>query len=259
MFSKRVFLLGPSHTARLSTAALSSYTQYSTPFGPLALDLPTMRALSSSDVFTTIPRQPEDDEHSLEMHIPYIHKLLFNKFPSQDDLPPLVPIIIGSTSQRVEKEIAKVLSPYFEDETNLWVISSDFCHWGERFGYTAYLPHPKASSPVDLSRRTPGLKDMLLQRPIHESIAELDQSCIETLLLADNADRFAAWHAELLRTNNTVCGRHPIAVMLALLEQRQEAGQGRGTWVITHQERSSECERIGDSSVSYVSAVCVLE
>ena len=25
---------------------------------------------------------------------------------------------------------------YFEDEKNLFVLSSDFCHWGKRFRYT---------------------------------------------------------------------------------------------------------------------------
>lgn len=30
----------------------------------------------------------------------------------------------------------QLLSKYLDDPANLFVISSDFCHWGQRFGYT---------------------------------------------------------------------------------------------------------------------------
>lgn len=31
-----------------------------------------------------------------------------------------------------------LLAPYLDDPSNLFVISSDFCHWGSRFSYTFY-------------------------------------------------------------------------------------------------------------------------
>ena len=37
-----------------------------------------------------------------------------------------------------EEAYGKVLSPYLDDRRNLFVISSDFCHWGARFRYTFY-------------------------------------------------------------------------------------------------------------------------
>lgn len=30
----------------------------------------------------------------------------------------------------------QLLGPFLDDPTNLFVISSDFCHWGQRFGFT---------------------------------------------------------------------------------------------------------------------------
>ena len=35
-----------------------------------------------------------------------------------------------------EQQYAQVLAPYLQDPRNLFVISSDFCHWGARFGFT---------------------------------------------------------------------------------------------------------------------------
>ena len=29
-----------------------------------------------------------------------------------------------------------MLAPYLADPANLWVVSTDFCHWGRRFNYT---------------------------------------------------------------------------------------------------------------------------
>ena len=39
---------------------------------------------------------------------------------------------------------ARALLPYFKDERTLFIVSSDFCHWGERFEYT----HRFADEPV---------------------------------------------------------------------------------------------------------------
>ena len=46
--------------------------------------------------------------------------------------------MVGNTSADQEKEYGKILVPYFEDPSNFFVISTDFCHWGRRFGYTPY-------------------------------------------------------------------------------------------------------------------------
>lgn len=39
----------------------------------------------------------------------------------------------------------QLLMPYLLDPNNLFVISSDFCHWGQRFNYTYY---EKSSGPI---------------------------------------------------------------------------------------------------------------
>jgi predicted class III extradiol MEMO1 family dioxygenase len=63
-----------------------------------------------------------------------------------------------------------------------------------------------------------------------------------------------AFAAYLSRTKNTICGRHPIGVLVGALAELEEGGniQAKLQWV--RYEQSSACETIKDSSVSYASA-----
>lgn len=72
-------------------------------------------------------------QHSLEMHLPYIHHVM------GDTEFTLVPILVGSTTAKQQELYGKLLAPYLEDPGNFFVISSDFCHWGQRFRCVWFL------------------------------------------------------------------------------------------------------------------------
>lgn len=74
--SKRIFLLGPSHHYHLTKAALSRCTHYATPLGNLVVDKDTTAKLHASGQFQWMSQSVDEDEHSLEMHLPYIYKIL---------------------------------------------------------------------------------------------------------------------------------------------------------------------------------------
>ncbi len=63
-------------------------------------------------------------------------------------------------------------------------------------------------------------------------------------------------------TDNTVCGRHPIGVVMAAIEALSEADAAykskRGRFRFVRYERSSDCVSVKDSSVSYCSAFAVV-
>lgn len=79
-------------------------------------------------------KKTDEDEHSIEMHLPYVAKVM-EDFKDQFTI---VPIMVGSLSTESERLYGEILAPYLEDPSNLFVISSDFCHWGNRFHYTYY-------------------------------------------------------------------------------------------------------------------------
>ena len=37
--------------------------------------------------------------------------------------------MVGATNAAKEKEYGRLLAPYLADKENLFIISSDFCHW----------------------------------------------------------------------------------------------------------------------------------
>lgn len=74
----------------------------------------------------------DEDEHSIEMHLPYVAKVMENHEFT------IVPVLVGSLTHERESEYGRVFSKYLADPDNLFVISSDFCHWGSRFHYQYY-------------------------------------------------------------------------------------------------------------------------
>lgn len=75
----------------------------------------------------------EENEHSLELHLPYIQKCF--KDAGKNDVK-LVPLMVGKIPENKYHDYAKLLLPLFKDEKTVFVISSDFCHWGSRFDFT---------------------------------------------------------------------------------------------------------------------------
>lgn len=170
----------------------------------------------------------------------------------QDNFPPLIPILIGSTSAHIERHLGALLAPYLSDPANIFVLSSDFCHWGSRFRYTYYAP--SAGQPLMLKNNA-GVSD----RPIHESIAAVDKESMNAIETGSH-QKFLQ---QLEETKNTVCGRHPIGVFMAAVEANEEVGrrtegkEWKGRFRFVRYERSSLVEDVHDSSVSYCSAFAV--
>jgi MEMO1 family protein len=105
----------------------------------------------------------------------------------------------------------------------------------------------------------------LSSHPIHESIRELDHEGMDALMLplsknegATNVSAAARAHANfatyLARTHNTICGRHPIGVLLGALAKIEEDENRPATLRFVRYEQSSQCFSVKDSSVSYASA-----
>lgn len=244
--AKRIFVLGPSHTYYLKGCALSTFASYETPFGKLTVDAQTVETLRGTGKFSDIPASSDEDEHSLEMHLPYIWKRLEQTHGegNPEAYPPIVPILVGDNNGAKEKEFGQLLAKYLEDPGNAFVVSSDFCHWGSRFSYTAYVPSADKLDQLRMLSR----KSTDTETPIHEGIKVLDELAMGAVASGEH-DKFVE---NLKVTKNTVCGRHPIGVTMAAME-----AVGAGPFQLLRYERSSLVERLDDSSVSYASFYAV--
>ncbi|GAA6061627.1 hypothetical protein JCM10212_000969 [Sporobolomyces blumeae] len=258
---KRVFVLGPSHHVYLDGCALSRCKTYSTPVGDLPLDLETIAELHETGKFGKMDKETDEDEHSIEMHLPYIRKV----FQGRDVK--IVPILVGSISATKEALFGKLLAPYLADPSTLFVVSSDFCHWGTRFRYTHFQPTGSSDLTLGQSLSTSNFKDATSEvgGQAWKGIECLDRLGMDAIQFsvsprAPAAPRLASTaHDEftsyLRETKNTICGRHPIGVLLGALREleRDEAFRGaRLEWV--RYEQSSRVTSMRDSSVSYASA-----
>lgn len=248
---KRVFVLGPSHHFYLDGCALSSYDAYETPIGNLQIDKATTAELRATGQFSQMDSSVDDEEHSLEMHLPYIRKV----FEKQDIQ--IVPILVGAISTAKEHKYGELLAKHLAAPENLFVVSSDFCHWGSRFSYTYYRAQPADS--ISLTSRTPS--SAYASVPIHQSIRQLDEQGVLAITHphSSSAPKTALeardqFNAYLKQTKNTVCGRHPIGVLLAALAHLEHTTDTRSECKFTRYEQSSPCLSPRDSSVSYASA-----
>lgn len=160
--------------------------------------------------------------------------------------------MVGNTSPSTEKSLGAVLAPYLADPANAFVVSSDFAHWGTRFRYTYYRDGDGQSRSLRSGEREPR------DPAIHDSIKTVDFECIA----ACESGKHAQWLAVLEKSGNTVCGRHPIGVVMAgienVLAEHSKEGLGAGEFVFVRYERSSLVKKLVDSSVSYASAYAVL-
>lgn len=68
----------------------------------------------------------------------------------------------------------------------------------------------------------------------------------------------AAFTEYLKRYNNTICGRHPIGVMLQAIRNLQSRGY-RMNFKFLKYAQSSQCLNVADSSVSYASGALVFD
>ncbi|KAG6465413.1 hypothetical protein O3G_MSEX015133 [Manduca sexta] len=73
---KRIFILGPSHHVRLGGCALSSLDKYQTPLYDLTIDKQIYAELEATRQFERMDVQTDEEEHSIEMHLPYIAKVM---------------------------------------------------------------------------------------------------------------------------------------------------------------------------------------
>ncbi|KAJ9578101.1 hypothetical protein L9F63_025038 [Diploptera punctata] len=103
---RRVFILGPSHHVRLGGCALSTATKYRTPLYDLRIDTQVYADLEATGQFEWMNMSVDEDEHSIEMHLPYIAKIM----EDYKDSYTIVPVLVGSLTPDKEAIYGRIFS-----------------------------------------------------------------------------------------------------------------------------------------------------
>ena len=189
----RIVLIAPSHRFAFNGIAVGDYTELETPIGGLPVDLERQNTLAAAadGILLHHAARPLEAEHALEVELPLIRRI-FGAIP-------VVPAVAGRIFPDDAKKLAAVFSPFADDET-LFVISSDFTHYGRDFDYVPFTGN------------------------VRKKLRELDLAAAGVVAQGDPAGfgRFLA------ATGATICGAAPIKLALAALGG---AGKVRGQLV----------------------------
>lgn len=253
--AETVFILGPSHHVYFKNFAMvSDFDFYDTPLGKLPVDREKTQQLcelshGGKPIFKVMDDEIDEDEHSFEMHCPFI------KYRADLDSKTvkIVPVMISANEPEYLEAIVNGLAPFFQDKRNTFVISSDFCHWGSRFRYQAYIPKhidPVIGNTKEICDLVQGIKSnsKVGDIEIFRSIEILDKLAMDIASFGSSKE----WKSYINKTGNTICGEKPITVVLQLLEI---FGVGKFSWLGYSQ--SSQVTSVSDSSVSYASGYAV--
>lgn len=244
---RRFFVLGPSHHKGFEGVELSAATQYETPFGNLRVDTELVKSLKDSfkkagvaAAFTS--QRTDEEEHSIELQLPFLSYILHTPYAGPGPAPAstapiaarisLVPMIVGWADRAGDETISQVLQPFMRDPQNVFVLSSDFCHWGSRFRYTYHYQREKYPQ-------------------VGDSIIAMDHAAMELLEAKD----LEGWYKYFKLTDNTICGRHPISVGLHWWTSKLNPQRDAVKVEFVSYSQSNKCKSEKDSSVSYASAV----
>jgi AmmeMemoRadiSam system protein B/AmmeMemoRadiSam system protein A len=210
-----VIVMGPSHRiAMQDTASLPSATHYATPLGETSIEVDLVRTLKKSPYFQVVPSANEE-EHSVQVMLPFLQRALG---PFR-----FVPIVLGQLDVASARAIADTLLRAM-DENTLVVASTDFTHYGPRFGYVPFTGNPS------------------------DNLKKLDMGAFRFIEQKD----LKGFDTYIQRTGDTICGRSAIEVLLAMLPPEARVH-------LLRYDTSGAMTGDFTDSVSYVSAACTGE
>lgn len=224
---KNVFILGPNHYISNRKCLLPKACKYETPLGFLRVNKKIVDEIIETappEMFGYIDHSDDEEEHSIEMQLPLLKYIIGDK-----DIQ-IVPIYVGSLGNQINriKKICEPLEKYFLDESSLFLFSSDFCHFGSRFGFTQ-------------------IQEIYNDMHLHKMIENMDRDAARIISSHDLIE-FIKYMGY---TKNTICGSEPIKMFLNLIKNHPQ----RIKTNLVHYSQSNHAKNVNDCSVSYAGFV----
>jgi AmmeMemoRadiSam system protein B/AmmeMemoRadiSam system protein A len=118
---ENIFIIASSHREQFRGFSVYPAGSYITPLGKARVNSDIAATLINGHRDMVYLEKAHDREHSIEVQIPFMQYHF-------KEMPPIVPIVMGSSSLAGARDLATILMPYFTPE-NLFIISSDFSHY----------------------------------------------------------------------------------------------------------------------------------
>lgn len=209
---RRIVVMGPSHYVGMcNRISVPDATHYATPLGELAADLAFVARLRELPFVTHEP-EAHTREHSDQIQLPLIQACLATNLP-------VVTMVCGQFDGPSLVAAAEALRGLM-DEGTLFVASSDFTHYGASYGYVPF----KDDVLKNIETLDMGIFEMFARRDLEGFMRQLDE------------------------TGATVCGRDPLAFLLAMMPADAKVEK-------TAYETSGQMLHDTRNSVSYIGAL----
>ena len=177
---KTFILIGPNHHGY--GFGLSNL-DWETPLGIVKTDIDLVNEINEKTILE-ISNKCHEQEHSLEVQIPFLQ---FLNIKSK-----IVAISLGQDINPIK--LGNELFNVLKDKDVIFIISSDFTHYGLNYGYVPFT------------------------EDIKENLKKLDKKAIELILKFD----ILGFKNYLEKTKITICGAIPILVLLAILNNNKD-------------------------------------
>ena len=208
----RVIVIGPSHYVGMrNQISVPDATHFSTPLGELKSDVEFIARARQLPFITHRP-EAHTQEHSDQIQLPLIQSCLSANLP-------VVCMVCGQFDAANLLSATAAFKALLDDRT-LLVVSSDFTHYGANYGYVPFTNDvPKNLETLDM-----GIFDLFARKDLAGFLERLDE------------------------TGATVCGRDPLAFLLAMMPADAKVER-------TGYETSGQLTHDALNSVSYVGAL----
>jgi len=119
-----VVILSPFHDYSLYPLITTSHDAYSTPLGDIEVDKSALNELQEN-LDIQITAIPKDREHSLEIELPFIQRVLQNEFK-------LLPIMVRAQENEIAKKLGTALAKILKNKNALIIASTDLSHFHDQ-------------------------------------------------------------------------------------------------------------------------------
>ena len=116
-----VAILSPFHSFSPYQLITTSHQAYATPLGNIKVDKEALEELQKN-LDIPITAIPNDTEHSLEIELPFLQRVLTNEFK-------LLPIMVRAQQEEVAKKLGMALARTLKNKNAIIVASTDLSHF----------------------------------------------------------------------------------------------------------------------------------
>lgn len=116
-----VAVVSPFHNFAPHPLLTTKHQAYSTPLGPIEVDQAALTELTKH-LEIPLTRIAHDGEHSLEIELPFLQRVLKNDFK-------LLPVMVRAQEEEVSKALGMALAKVLQNKNALLVASTDLSHF----------------------------------------------------------------------------------------------------------------------------------